>query len=447
MLELESRMEESERAVQMALQANSKKLTNIASDSANYESQIRKNQCGVDLCHKRIAELQEELLEFKLRKEAKIQKILNGSAIQERGTPTPGSGSDEAFKKMVIEKIRAMSKEVAECMRKEEYQAEKEELGRKLARINDEIGDRITTETYDNLIYYLEKSQNKQLQAFLQNKAPRKPDSGEEDSHLLSKVAGLSRELEAGRRRAEEADQKLADALKHFREAQREVGQLKDSAAEHGDQFRQIEAAFKEALDAMGHSIEKKVGELEVEVLDIKEKSEKQDKLRDLKRSDPTSISEIESATGLQNSKEDLRKSSDTYRKELHNEMAQHSKKLNKIYLSSSQQREELARFTEQIRSELDELRAEVDRKADHESVKKSFLFVENKVSQIVNVMIQNGQTEPEGDSLIAKKHWSCLSCDKNLDKFEGRLGEVRFTSVFPPRFDSPRIGGTHSPT
>jgi hypothetical protein len=90
----------------------------------------------------------------------------------------------------------------------------------------------------------------------------------------------------------------------------------------------------------------------------------------------------------------------------------------------------------------VEELRVEVDKKADHESVKKSFLFVENKLNQIVTVMVQNGQTDTDGESLIAKKHWSCLSCDKNLDKFEGKLGEVKFTSVFPTRFDSPRIGG-----
>jgi hypothetical protein len=83
------------------------------------------------------------------------------------------------------------------------------------------------------------------------------------------------------------------------------------------------------------------------------------------------------------------------------------------------------------------EIKAEVEKKADHETVKKSFLFVENKLNQIVTVMVHNGQTETDGDSLIAKKHWSCLSCDKNLDKFEGKLSDVRFTSTFPARFES----------
>lgn len=45
---------------------------------------------------------------------------------------------------------------------------------------------------------------------------------------------------------------------------------------------------------------------------------------------------------------------------------------------------------------------------------------------------------------MIVKKHWSCLSCDKNMDKYQGKLGEIKFTSVFPTRFDSPRIGGNH---
>ena len=95
-------------------------------------------------------------------------------------------------------------------------------------------------------------------------------------------------------------------------------------------------------------------------------------------------------------------------------EIASHSKKLNKIYLSSNQIKSELQRLSEEVRAEIDKLRNEVDKKADHESFKKSFHFVENRVV----VMVQNGHTEADGDSLIAKKHWSCLSCDKNLDKF-----------------------------
>lgn len=115
--------------------------------------------------------MQEELLEFKLKKEAKLQKIISGSMIMDKSMVgggnggSGGNGAEEAFKKMVIEKIKSMSRDIAESVSKEQYVTDQEQLAKKLSKINDDLADRITTETYDNLIYYLEKNQNKQLQS------------------------------------------------------------------------------------------------------------------------------------------------------------------------------------------------------------------------------------------------------------------------------------------
>lgn len=51
-------------------------------------------------------------------------------------------------------------------------------------------------------------------------------------------------------------------------------------------------------------------------------------------------------------------------------------------------------------------------------------------------------QSEEHNESTAAKKGWTCLCCDKDIKQYEGKLGEIKFTSIFPTRYESPRIGG-----
>lgn len=49
-----------------------------------------------------------------------------------------------------------------------------------------------------------------------------------------------------------------------------------------------------------------------------------------------------------------------------------------------------------------------------------------------------------EEDALGAKKkaYWSCISCDKSLDDYNGRLGEYKPWAMMPPKETSPeRLG------
>lgn len=47
-------------------------------------------------------------------------------------------------------------------------------------------------------------------------------------------------------------------------------------------------------------------------------------------------------------------------------------------------------------------------------------------------------------DALISKRplFWSCLSCDKNLDDYNGKLGEYKHWAMFPPKETSPERMG-----
>lgn len=58
--------------------------------------------------------------------------------------------------------------------------------------------------------------------------------------------------------------------------------------------------------------------------------------------------------------------------------------------------------------------------------------------------MVFGDGAEKEGDALFAKKplFWSCASCDKDLDKFQGKLGDYKNWGQFPPKNTSPERMG-----
>ena len=54
------------------------------------------------------------------------------------------------------------------------------------------------------------------------------------------------------------------------------------------------------------------------------------------------------------------------------------------------------------------------------------------------------GEHGTEDDGLVVKRPllWSCISCDKHLDKYNGRLGDYKAWKIMPPKETSPeRIG------
>ena len=59
-------------------------------------------------------------------------------------------------------------------------------------------------------------------------------------------------------------------------------------------------------------------------------------------------------------------------------------------------------------------------------------------------MILEGDGGQKEGDGLFTKKPllWSCASCDKDLDKFKGNLGDYRGWAVFPPKETSPERMG-----
>jgi hypothetical protein len=56
----------------------------------------------------------------------------------------------------------------------------------------------------------------------------------------------------------------------------------------------------------------------------------------------------------------------------------------------------------------------------------------------------EGGMKKGDMDALISKRplFWSCLSCDKNLDDYNGKLGEYKHWAMFPPKETSPERMG-----
>lgn len=70
----------------------------------------------------------------------------------------------------------------------------------------------------------------------------------------------------------------------------------------------------------------------------------------------------------------------------------------------------------------LNELNLFLGKKADNEDSKKTFMYLEKKINRLNNVMFKNEDNTE--DARIAKTNWFCLSCDKNLQTYQGKIGK-----------------------
>ena len=64
------------------------------------------------------------------------------------------------------------------------------------------------------------------------------------------------------------------------------------------------------------------------------------------------------------------------------------------------------------------------------------------EVSHSITEVLQEMEVNKNEETTAAKRGWTCLCCDKDVKNYEGKLGEAKFMSVFPARYESPRIGG-----
>ncbi|CAK59776.1 unnamed protein product (macronuclear) [Paramecium tetraurelia] len=95
--------------------------------------------------------------------------------------------------------------------------------------------------------------------------------------------------------------------------------------------------------------------------------------------------------------------------------------------------------FLDQLQKVVTEL---IKTLANKQETKKALIYLEQKINQIF--MILEGDGSKDQDSLFVKKplSYSCASCDKELDKYKGQLGDFKNWAVFPPKETSPERMG-----
>lgn len=70
----------------------------------------------------------------------------------------------------------------------------------------------------------------------------------------------------------------------------------------------------------------------------------------------------------------------------------------------------------------LNEINLFLTKKADFEDTKKNIIYLQKKINRLgAHLLKTEDNTE---DARIAKTSWFCLSCDKNLVGYQGKLGK-----------------------
>jgi hypothetical protein len=62
-----------------------------------------------------------------------------------------------------------------------------------------------------------------------------------------------------------------------------------------------------------------------------------------------------------------------------------------------------------------------LNKKADGDDIKKSMIYLEKKINRLgAQLLKADDNTE---DARIGRTNWFCLSCDKNLLGYQGKIG------------------------
>jgi hypothetical protein len=65
---------------------------------------------------------------------------------------------------------------------------------------------------------------------------------------------------------------------------------------------------------------------------------------------------------------------------------------------------------------------------------------VDGKLQFVVNFL---QATATDDDASVVKKNWTCISCDKNVEKFNTKIGQhLNWGSVQPKKMSPTKIGG-----
>lgn len=64
-----------------------------------------------------------------------------------------------------------------------------------------------------------------------------------------------------------------------------------------------------------------------------------------------------------------------------------------------------------------------MNKKADQDDTKKTYLYLEKKINRLNGLLFKN-EDNTEDARIARTNNWYCLSCDKNLNTYQGKLGK-----------------------
>ena len=86
----------------------------------------------------------------------------------------------------------------------------------------------------------------------------------------------------------------------------------------------------------------------------------------------------------------------------------------------------------------LNELNVFLGKKADGEDVKKSMLYLEKRLSKLGSQFIKTEDNTE--DARVARTNWFCLSCDKSLLGYQGKVGKHVPWDAMPMKGTKPTV-------
>ncbi|CAK95116.1 unnamed protein product (macronuclear) [Paramecium tetraurelia] len=230
------------------------------------------------------------------------------------------------------------------------------------------------------------------------------------------------------------------DFLNTFKELQDQVAQNEQELINHKSQFQQNSQQIQLKIA----EIENKMKQTKTDsiISGLQELREIQEQMKKDQDTNKAKIAQFGKKIDGVVTREDLLALFEPKLKQVRDELTKQIEEL-RIKLEKKAELEDLEKLQNDLVSRLEEVvQALIKQLANKSETKKALIYLEQRINQIFMMLEGEGGSKDQ-EGLFAKKQlWSCASCDKELDKFKGQLGDYRGWAHFPPKETSPERMG-----
>ncbi|CAD8100068.1 unnamed protein product [Paramecium primaurelia] len=230
------------------------------------------------------------------------------------------------------------------------------------------------------------------------------------------------------------------DFLNTFKELQDQVAQNEQELINHKSQFLQNTQQVQQKIAELENKM--KQTKTDSIISGLQELREIQDQMKKDQDTNKAKIAQFGKKIDGVVTREDLLALFEPKLKQVRDELSKQIEEL-RIKLEKKAELEDLEKLQNDLVSRLEEVvQALIKQLANKSETKKALIYLEQRINQIFMMLEGEGGSKDQ-EGLFAKKQlWSCASCDKELDKFKGQLGDYRGWAHFPPKETSPERMG-----